>query len=137
MATQRLGTPDARERVSDLQRKRLAAEWVAIDKEVRATRKRATDRARRQTEIAGILADQLRLDKVALIDLPRHQFGFELKDGSLSYKGELLKAIGEDALQALADAVPQVEKVFVREKVKPAKSAAKAKPGKQSRRRAA
>lgn len=130
MATQKLGLPDKPERISDYLRTRLCAQWAALDAERLKLNEAARAKAKRQAEIEALLTGQLQIDGALICDLARWQFGLELVAGSLSYKDELVKVIGDEELQKLKAAAPEREKFFLRDK-------GRAKPAAMSKRKAA
>ena len=119
MPVLKTGRADGPERMTDYGRTKLAAEYAALDNGRLKDQESAAQKAKRQKEIELLLGAQARLDGVALCDLPRWQFGFELVDGFFSYKDALVAEIGEEELTRRKADVPQKEKFFLHDKGRP------------------
>ena len=119
MAVLKTGRADGPERMTDYGRTKLAAEYNALDGERIKLQAAARTKADRQKEIEGLLCEQLLFDHADICDLSRWQFGYELVAGSMSYKDELVKEIGEVEFGRRKDAVPQKEKFFLHDKGRP------------------
>lgn len=104
------------ERLTPYKRAALCREWSRIEDERLDLQARMYERGKQLEEIERQLAEQLELDGVEMVDLPRFEFGHELVAGSMFYKRALIAEIGLEEFERRLRKLPKKRRFFLRDK---------------------
>lgn len=113
---QTLGNPAPPEPLTEYKMAKLCGAWSRLNEERLELQRQAAAKADEQSAIERELVAELHRQRKTAVLLPRFEFGLQLCRGSLYYKVELIRAIGQEEFDRRQDAVPQQNKFFLRDR---------------------